>query len=345
VIGDDGPDKIKIGKETAEAEAFTSFQEYCLRLRERGILLAVCSKNSEPIALQGLEHPESVLKPRHFSCFKANWEPKHENIQAIAAELNIGLDSLVFVDDNPAEREIVSAQLPMVAVPDVGSDVTGFIRVLEEGRYFEPVALSNEDLNRAGQYEANTQRLVQQSQFASYAEYLASLEMSAEIAPFKAVYLERITQLINKTNQFNLTTRRYTLAEIEKIASDSGYITLYGKLADKFGDNGLISIIIGRREGQVLHLDLWLMSCRVLKRGMEDAMMDTLVAASISQGVTEIRGYYIHTEKNGMVSGHYETLGFEPASEEPGRSTWRIALNADYVLRNKHIQIKELVRG
>ncbi len=344
VIGDDGPDKIKIGKETAEAEAFTAFQQYCLRLRDRGIILAACSKNSEEIAKKGFEHPDSVLKLNHFSCFKANWDPKHENIKAIADELNIGLDSLVFVDDDPAEREIVSAQLPMVAVPDIGNDVATFISILEEGCYFEPTTLSSEDLKRADQYESNAHRSLQQSRFATYEEYLDSLDMNAEIAPFKTVYLERITQLINKTNQFNLTTRRYTFPEVERIASDPNYITLYGKLIDKFGDNGLVSVIIGRQKSQSLHIDLWLMSCRVLKRDMELAMVDSLVAACLQHDIKTIYGYYIRTERNDIVCGHYAKLGFEPAGEdEHNQSVWKLELTDAYVPRNKHI--KEPVRG
>lgn len=346
VIGDDDVENIKIGKETPEGEAYTAFQQYCLQLRERGILLAVCSKNSPEIAQQGFEHPESLLRLEHFSAFRVNWEPKHENIKAIASDLNIGLDSLVFVDDNPAEREIVSAQLPMVAVPDVGSDVSNFIRALEQERYFEPVALSADDLKRAGQYEDNARRMQAQGQFASYADYLDSLEMTAEIAPFRSVYLERITQLINKTNQFNLTTRRYTLSEIERLSGDPGYVTLYGKLMDKFGDNGVVSVIIGRREGHALHLDLWLMSCRVVKRDMELAMLDSIVAACRGQGVSDIYGRYIPTPKNGMVSDHYEKLGFKRVDGDADtQTTWKLDLREDYVTKNKHIQIKELVRG
>jgi FkbH-like protein len=338
IIGDDGPEQIKIGRETAEAEAFTAFQEYCLQLRSRGILLAVCSKNSEEIARQGFEHPDSVLLLDHFSCFKANWEPKHENIKAIASELNIGLDSIVFVDDNPAEREIISAQLPAVAVPDVGSDVSRFIRVLEDGRYFEPVRLSREDLKRAEQYQENAQRAAFQGRFQNYGEYLESLEMSAEVAAFKPVYLDRITQLIGKTNQFNLTTRRYTRAHVEAIAADPSCISLYGKLTDKFGDNGLISVIIGRRENDILHIDLWIMSCRVLKRGMEMVMLDALVAECQSQGIGEIRGYYIQTERNGLAAGHYAALGFKRSGGDDQHQVFKLDLSQGYQLQNKYIK-------
>jgi HAD superfamily phosphatase (TIGR01681 family) len=189
VIGDDGADKIRIGRETAIAEAYTAFQEYCLSLRGRGILLAVCSKNNETIAKQGFEHPDSILKLEHFAAFKANWEPKHENILAIAKELNLGVDSFVFVDDNPAERAIVEAQIPGIAVPDVGADVSRYASILEAARYFEPVSLAKEDLERSKLYQDNVQRASAEMRFANYGEYLDSLEMTAEIEPFRPVYM------------------------------------------------------------------------------------------------------------------------------------------------------------
>jgi FkbH-like protein len=346
VIGDDGVDRIQIGRETPVAEAYTAFQEYCLSLQQRGILLVVCSKNNEEVAKQGFEHPDSVLKLDHFSCFKANWEPKHENIIAIASELNLGVESFVFVDDNPAERAIVEAQIPGIAVPNVGSEVSRFAAILEEGRYFEPVSMSQEDLSRAALYRSNTARLSSVRQFANYGEYLDSLEMIAEIDRFKPLYLERIAQLINKTNQFNLTTRRYTLAEIETISKNPAYIGIYGKLSDRFGDNGLISIVLGRREADLLHLDLWLMSCRVLKREMELAMLDVVADQAKATGIRALRGYYIATKKNGMVSDLYEKLGFVQLSADPGTSAsvWTLFL-ADYTPRSKHIKILELIHG
>jgi FkbH-like protein len=345
VIGDDGIERIQIGRETPVAEAYTAFQEYCLSLRNRGVLLAVCSKNTEAIAKSGFEHPSSILKLEDISCFKANWNPKHENIQEIAAELNLGIDSFVFVDDNPAERAIVQAQLPQVAVPDVGSEVSRFAEILERGRYFEPVALSKEDLDRAALYADNSRRAAFQQKFANYGEYLDSLEMVAEIDRFKPLYLERIAQLTNKTNQFNLTTRRYTLAEMEAISLDPRYIALYGKLSDRFGDNGLISIVLGRRELDTLHMDLWLMSCRVLKRDMEVAMLDAVAERARGAGIKCIVGYYLPTPKNGMVADFYPTLGFQPyVAEKPqfaeGATVWKLDL-ADYKARNQHIRVTE----
>ncbi len=345
VIGDDGPENIKIGRETAVAEAYTAFQEYCLMLRSRGILLAVCSKNDEETAKQGFEHPDSVLKLSHFSAFRANWEPKHENLTAIAKELNLGIDSLVFVDDNPAERALVASQLPMVAVPDVGSDVTQFIPALEAGGYFETVRVSAEDFSRADTYAANSQRALLKSKFRDYGEYLDSLQMTAEIDAFKPVYLDRITQLTNKTNQFNLTTRRYTAAEIQKMSLDPAYITLYGKLTDAFGDNGLVSVIVGRKDGSTLHIELWLMSCRVLKRDLELAMLDELVTRAQAAGIETIVGYYYRTPRNSMVADHYRRLGFECESQDPdgGQSMWRLQLTTDYQPKCRYIQVKNLV--
>jgi FkbH-like protein len=345
VIGDDGPENIKIGRETAVGEAYTAFQEYCLMLRSRGILLAVCSKNDEETAKHGFEHPDSVLKLSHFSAFRANWEPKHENLTAIAKELNLGIDSLVFVDDNPAERALVASQLPMVAVPDVGSDVTRFIPALEAGGYFETVRVSAEDFSRADTYAANSQRALLKSKFRDYGEYLDSLQMTAEIDAFKPVYLDRITQLTNKTNQFNLTTRRYTAAEIQKMSLDPAYITLYGKLTDAFGDNGLVSVIVGRKDGSTLHIELWLMSCRVLKRDLELAMLDELVTRAQAAGIETIVGYYYRTPRNSMVADHYRRLGFECESQDPdgGQSMWRLQLTTDYQPKRRYIQVRDLV--
>ncbi len=342
VIGDDGVDNIKLGRETPEAESYTAFQEYCLALRNRGVILAVCSKNNEDTAKLGLSHADSTLKLEHFAAFKANWSPKHENILAIAAELNLGVDSFVFVDDNAAERALVAGQLPMVAVPDVGNDVTSFAAIVEMAQYFEPLAISTEDLQRGELYAANSQRLAIQSKFANYGEYLSSLAMVAEIDSFRSEYLDRIAQLTNKTNQFNLTTRRFTHAEVTAMASDPDYLTLYGRLADTFGDNGLITVVVGHREGTGLHLTLWLMSCRVLKRDMEVAVLDVLVQRARQSGIQTLHGYYIKTAKNGMVAAHYETLGFTCESRDPltENSTWVLPVDS-YQPKNRYIEIKE----
>jgi FkbH-like protein len=297
------------------------------------------------VARSGFAHPDSVLKLEHFSAFKANWEPKHENILEIAKELNLGVDSFVFVDDNPAERAIVSAQIPGIAVPDVGSDVTRYASIIDAGRYFEPVSLGKEDLVRAKLYGENAQRAQLQQQFANYGEYLDSLEMTAEVDTFNATYMERIAQLTNKTNQFNLTTRRYTLAEIEGTVSDGCHIGIYGKLTDRFGDNGLISIVLGRIDAadpSILHLDLWLMSCRVLKREMEIAMLDGVAERARDKGIATLMGYYLPTAKNGMVADHYDKLGFVLVSrdEQSNSATWSLDID-NYQPRSQHIRIME----
>jgi FkbH-like protein len=354
VIGDDGVDQIQIGRETPVGEAYSEFQEYCLALRSRGVLLAVCSKNDADTAKSGFAHPSAIIKMEHISCFKANWDPKHENILAIAKELNLGTDSFVFVDDNPAERAIVSAQLPSVAVPEIGNEVTRYPAMLEQGRYFEPVTLSREDLERATLYSDNVQRSVLERAFANYGDYLDSIEMTAEIESFKPVYIERIAQLTNKTNQFNLTTRRYTLAEIQSIANNSEYLGLYCRLKDRFGDNGLISVVVGRQKDDALHIDLWLMSCRVLKRDVELAMLDAIARRAVDRGVGRIFGYYLPTQKNGMVATFYPSLGFKPClsseaeigqpAQAEGSSVWTLEL-LNYANLNRHIKVMENGNG
>jgi FkbH-like protein len=226
----------------------------------------------------------------------------------------------------------------MVVTPDVGDDPAAFVRILDRNQYFEPLGVSAEDLARTQQYEGNARRNEFQAKFADYGEYLDSLEMRAEAAPFIPTYLERIAQLTGKTNQFNLTTRRYSLSEIQAIAEDPAYITRYIRLADRFGDNGLISVAVGRVEDRTLHLDLWLMSCRVLKRDVELLMLDELAGAAQEAGVKVLRGYYFRTPKNNMVSALYQTLGFTPVSRTDDASVWELALDG-YETRNRHMQV------
>ena len=339
VIGDDGLEGIRIGRETAVAEAYTAFQEYCLALRQRGVLLAVCSKNDEAVARLGFTHPDSVLRLEHFASFKANWEPKHKTIEAIAAELNLGWESFVFVDDNPAERALVEAQLPGIAVPGVGEDVAAYPAIIEAGRYFEQLSLTSEDTARASLYVRSSEQAKSAGQFESYDAYLESLEMTAEIDRFKPVYLERIAQLTNKTNQFNLTTRRYTFAELEALSRDRDCLCLYGRLSDRFGDHGLVSVVLGRREGDALDIDLWLMSCRVLKRGMEYAMLDALVDSARQLGVRSLRGRYLPTRKNTIVEDLYPALGFARGCENAsGDAVFTLDLGS-YTRRNGSIRV------
>jgi FkbH-like protein len=339
VIGDDGVMNLRLGNETPDGEAYVAFQQYCRELKNRGVLLAVCSKNDVETAKEGFSHPDSVLRVEDFAAFEANWEPKYQNLERIAKALNLGMESLVFVDDNPAEREIVAAQLSMVAVPEIGNDPSRFVEILDRQGYFEALRLSSEDVERTQLYGTNKKREALVGRFKSYDEYLQSLEMQAEIDRFGTYYMDRIAQLTNKTNQFNLTTRRYTATQLQTMASDAGYITLYGRLKDKFGDNGVISVIAGKIEGQELHVLLWLMSCRVLKRGMEAAMLDALVCECVERGITVIHGYYFKSAKNSMVSNHYGSLGFSIVSSSEAESVWRLDLTKRYENQNKFIEV------
>lgn len=340
VIGDDGLDSIKIGKETAIAEAHTAFQSYLREMRARGVILAVCSKNDLAIASEGFGHPDSILKLDDFASFKANWEAKHDNIKEITQEINIRTDSLVFIDDNPAEREIVRVQIPEVAVPEIGNDIVKFIEFIDKEGYFEPAKLSIDDMNRADYYSKNLQRESLQPVFADYGEYLQSLKMKAEIKAFTPIYLDRITQLINKTNQFNLTTKRYNDSEVASMSRNELYLTFFGRLSDKFGDNGLVSVVVGSAMGDRLHLDIWLMSCRVIKRDMELAMFDELVARCIASGIKQIFGSYIRSAKNDMVADHFERLGFEQINRQGNDdTTWLYEIPKNYELKNKYIEV------
>ena len=340
VVGDDGVNGIQIGQETGVSQSYYEFQSYVKSLKSLGVVLTVCSKNDHENAIAGLEHPEGALRPDDFIIIKANWENKDRNILETAAELNIMPDSIVFADDNPAEREIVRAQIPGVAVPMMDS-VENYIVNLDRGGYFEVTNFSADDLKRNEMYKANAQRAAQQASFADYNEYLLSLDMTAVIDDFIPVYLQRITQLSNKSNQFNVTTKRYTSAEMEAVSESPEYIRLYGKLVDKFGDNGIVSVVIGHKNDKVLDMELWLMSCRVLKRDMELAMLDRLVERCREQGIELIRGYYYPTAKNKMVKELYGFFGFEKISgDEQGNTVWEMKV-ADYEPRNHVISVRE----
>lgn len=341
VVGDDGAENLEIGQETSMGQVFSEFQQYVKQQKDIGIMLTVSSKNEEENALAGLNRPDSVLKPEDFITIKANWEPKSKNVAEIAAELNIMQDALVFVDDNPAEREIIRTQLSSVAAPEIGSPEQ-YIRILDRSGFFEVTSLSEDDRKRSDMYKANLERKKQQESFGDYKEYLQSLQMQGTIKPFEPMYMARIAQLTNKSNQFNLTTKRYSQAEIEQVSADPSVITLYGRLEDKFGDNGVVSVIIGHQEEKSLHVDLWLMSCRVLKRDMEYAMMDTLVAACRQRGITEIKGYYYPTAKNKMVEQFYGLQGFSVESkDEQGNTVWDYRIPEKYENKNQVIAVNQ----
>lgn len=341
VIGDDGVENIVLGPEESEGQAYSEFQRYVKAQTELGVILNIDSKNEDENALAGLAHPDSELSKDDFIVIKANWNPKDQNLQSIADSLNLLPESLVFIDDNPAERHIVTEQLPGVIAPEIG-EIHQYIRNIDRGGYFEVTTLSADDRKRNSMYKENARRAELQASFADYNEYLLSLEMKGIIKSFEPIYMARIAQLTNKSNQFNLTTRRYTQSEIEELASDDEYITLYGKLIDKFGDNGVVSVVIGHIIGEECHIDLWIMSCRVLKRDMEFAMMDTFVHRCMDMGIRRIYGYYYPTAKNAMVKEFYALQGFEKIEEDAdGNTKWCYHINDIYKNKNKVIQVEE----
>jgi FkbH-like protein len=338
IVGESGVQGLILGRDHPIGEAYQDFQRYVKMLQRQGVILAVCSKNDPANAREGFSHPDSILKVEDFAAFQANWNPKADNIREIARELNIGLDSIVFVDDNPAERASVAEYLPEVAVPDMGSDASWYADILDSGRYFERHAVVKEDLARGAYYSANSVRKSHEAEFKEYGQVLKSLRMTAEIGPFRPMYFARIVQLVNKTNQFNLTTRRYTDAEIDAIAGNSAFVTLYGRLADRFGDNGLVSVVIGRRSEDALQVEVWVMSCRVFNRGMEMAMFDVLVEQCRTLGIGKIVGMYIPSKKNQLVSGHYATLGFSLLDRTgEGSELWEYVIPEEYVKRSEYI--------
>lgn len=338
VVGDDGVDGIEIGQETNLGQVYSEFQQYVKAQKDLGVVLCVDSKNDEENAIAGLKHPDGILTPDDFVAIKANWEPKSENMKAIASGLNVLPESLVFVDDNPAERAIVEGQIPGAVAPELDTP-EHYIRILDHSGFFEATAISEDDKKRNEMYMANKKRTELEQSFADYSDYLKSLEMEAVIAPFEKIYMPRIAQLTNKSNQFNLTTKRYTQDDIEKTAADESNITLYGRLTDKFGDNGIVSLVIGNIKGDDLCIDLWLMSCRVLKRDMEFAMMDELAAKAKERGIKTIYGYYYPTAKNKMVKDFYSLHGFDMIEEDgEGNRTYKLEVSA-YVPKNKVIKV------
>ena len=342
IVGDDGTDNIEIGQETSLAQTYSEFQEYIKLHKQIGVLLTVNSKNDEQNAVSGFERPDSVLKMDDFISFKANWNPKSMNLSETATEMSLLPEAFVFVDDNPAERAIIERELPGVAIPAIDG-VEHYIKTIDKSGFFEVTNISSDDLKRNEMYQENAKRAKLQSSFSNYEDYLKSLEMKGEIQSFIPMYMSRIAQLTNKSNQFNLTTKRYSQSDIEEVAADPNRITLYGKLGDKFGDNGVVSIVIGRIDGadkDELHMELWLMSCRVLKRDMEFAMMDELVEKATAAGIKRIIGYYYPTAKNSMVKDFYALQGFEKINEdEEGNTVWKFDISNGYTKKQSVIKV------
>ena len=378
VISEDGLDGIEVGPETPIGEIYLDFQKYLKKLTSLGVILNVVSKNDYEIALDGIENSDGVLKKDDFVSIKANWEPKSENIKNLSKELSLGTDAFAFIDDNPMERDIVLQNVAGVSVPDVGS-VENYIDVIDKSGFFEVTNITKEDLEKTKQYKANALREETKSSFENYEDYLKSLDMKAEIKAFDSKYYDRISQLSNKSNQFNLTTKRYTVEDIKRVSEDDNYITLYGKLSDKFGDNGIVSLLVARivgcdevdtahtirgddagasvgnvgakhcepvaassASGKICEIELLLMSCRVLKRDMEFAMMDELVRICKEKGITCIKGSYLKTEKNSMVKNLYESFGFAKVSEdENGNAYYELSNLRNYCNKCKVIKINK----
>ena len=327
VIGDDGLEGIQLAQGDATGEAYLSVQRYALALRERGVVLAVSTKNHDEVArLPFRQHPEMLLREEHIAVLQANWTDKATNIQAIADELALGLDAMVFLDDNPVERGIVRELLPEVAVPELPEDPALFVRTLSAAGYFEAVALSNEDMKRAEFYRDNARRVELQKKVGDVATYLASLQMVITFQPFDETGRARISQLINKSNQYNLTTRRYTEAEVAAAQHDPDCFTLQVRLADNFGDNGMISVVICRATGHGgWEFDTWLMSCRVLGRRVENMVLQEVLFHCKSAGIHKLIGKYFPTERNQLAETHYQKLGFTEISREPnGTTVWEL---------------------
>ena len=340
-VGDAGPEGIVLGQGSAEGEAYLAFQHFVKQLHDRGIVLAVCSKNEEDTARKPfLTRNDMVLGLSDISYFIANWQNKVDNIREIAARLGLGLDSFVFFDDNPVERALVRRYLPAVAVPDVPEDPAGYVAALQLHRYFEMVTYTAEDAARAHYYGQNERRREMQAQATDLESFLASLKMRAKIEEVNVSNLERSAQLINKSNQFNLTTRRYSAAELQTMTRSGDWHTLTLSLRDQLGDNGLISVLLLRRQADTLEIDTWVMSCRVLQRGVERLARNEITRVARAAGAGRIRGVYIPTPKNALVRDHYAGLGFEPDGSGGRTTYWVLALTDPMPPLATHIELE-----
>ena len=342
IIGDDGVEGIQLGHGLGIGKAFTEFQMWVKKLKQRGIIICVVSKNDEETAKEPFEHhPDMVLKLDDIAVFQANWETKVDNIRTIQRILNIGFDSMVFLDDNPFERNIVRENIPGITVPELPEDPGEYLEYLYSLNLFETASYSQADKDRTKQYQVEAQRVSLQKTFENEADFLKSLDMVSTVSGFTKFNTPRIAQLSQRSNQFNLRTVRYTEADITALAEDPNVIDLSFTLEDKFGDNGLIAVIIMKRQdAETLFVDTWLMSCRVLKRGMENFTLNTMVERARKAGYQRIIGEYLPTTKNKMVEQHYTDLGFQPLAHT---STAQYVLNiSQYKMRECFITTKEV---
>lgn len=342
VIGDDGLEGIQLGHGLGIGKAFTEFQMWVKKLRQRGIIICVASKNNEETAKEPFEkHPDMILKLDDIAVFQANWETKVDNIRTIQSVLNIGFDSMVFLDDNPFERNIVRENIPGITVPELPEDPAEYLEYLYSLNLFETASYSNADKDRTKQYQVEAKRVSLQKTFANEADFLKSLNMVSVVSGFTKFNTPRVAQLSQRSNQFNLRTVRYTEADIEAYANDPDVIDLSFTLEDKFGDNGLIAVIIMKKQDEeTLFVDTWFMSCRVLKRGMENFTLNTMVERAKAAGYKRIVGEYLPTPKNKMVEQHYPGLGF---TKMEGATTDLYVLDVDtYESRECYIETKEV---
>lgn len=333
VVGDDGVDGLALGEGSARGEAHLALQRYACLLKQRGVILAVCSKNDSLIAEAVFrEHPEMILRRSDITAFVANWDDKVINLRRIAQQLNIGLDSLVFVDDNPAERERIRSALPEVAVPELPPDPSEYVRCLAEAGYFEALSFTDDDRQRVEQYAANAEREALRQDAGNLDDFLRGLDMSLVAGPVRAVDASRVVQLINKTNQFNTTTRRVTADEFNRFVSERGNVALQFRLRDRFGDNGLVSVMLLARapeEPATARIENWVMSCRVFGRQLEDEALNVAVEAAAAHGYRRLAAEFIPTAKNGVIRDLYERLGLSCVRRDgDGHSQWRLDLAA-----------------
>jgi FkbH-like protein len=332
IIGDDGIENIQIGS-LGIGKAFSEFQYWIKKLKNRGIIVAVCSKNTESVAKEPFEkHPDMVLKLDDISVFVANWENKADNIRQIQSILNIGFDSMVFLDDNPFERNIVRENIPQITVPELPEDPAEYLEYLYTLNLFETVSFSNEDTERTKLYQIEAQRATIQQKFTNEDDFLKSLDMTSLVEPFNKFNNPRVAQLSQRSNQFNLRTVRYADSDIEKLSISEDFFTFTFTLEDKYGDNGLICVIIlQKQDRQTAFIDTWFMSCRVLKRGMENFVLNTIVDFCKQKDFKILKGEYLQTPKNEMVKDHYPNLGFDKSDD-----FWTLNLDK-YKNRNTYI--------
>ncbi|MBS0172252.1 MAG: HAD-IIIC family phosphatase [Nitrospira sp.] len=337
VIAEEGLAGIQLGQ-GAEGEAFVAFQEYLLQLKRKGVILTVCSKNNHADAILPFErHSEMRLKLHDIALFVANWNTKPDNIRTIAETLHIGLDSLVFVDDNPVERDIVRKFLPQVDVIPLPEDPAYYVRALSQYLLLETASMTAEDSERTSQYQARAQIKALEASSNSIEDFYHSLQMQAIVTPFENDQLPRIAQLIGKTNQFNLTTRRHGMSQLEDFMQEANCIHLALRLRDRYADHGLVSIMIARRDGHTLDIDTWLMSCRVIGRTVEATMLEHLCRRALELGCTSLRGTYIPTPKNAMAAEAYAKQGFSRSSSPEGTDTWTYDLPANGPITNPFV--------